>query len=292
MPALSTLQLIPPCDEKEFEQMTLDYFCYLYGMSELYGRRGQKQNGVDIITLTTEEIIGVQCKNYQNTLIDQNSIDQIVELAETFEPSISSLYIVTTALKDSKLQKYIYELCKERREKNKFGVFLIYWDEISNFIKNHEELLKKYYPNIYLPNQEMIYTISTIKELKDKFMNLILKYQIHDFIKADPFSGLPYDLVVNIDLFILEIQNLLERAFICQPKRTYHYIKEFLGLLNGYMTNLSFVMQYNYSDWFIIPSIIKYDEAHSCEIGVWVDDYKTALDDIFNKIFKGCSIFG
>lgn len=292
MPSLAMLHLQPPADEKEFEQMTLDFVSYPYGWSEIYGRRGQKQDGIDIAIRTeTGEIIGVQCKNYQKTVINQNSIDQIIELAEKFEPSIVFLIIATTAIKDSNIQKYVYKLSKKRNEMGKFRVALVYWEEISNFIKNHGELLKKYYPNIYMPNSETTYIITTINELKNKFADLMVKYKVHDFIKADPFISIPFDLVSNMDCFIIEMNGVLDRAFVCQTKKSYQYIREFLSLLEYYNANLSCVMQYNYSGSVVIPGYIKSNEIEKEKINDWIWECKNELDNIFCKIYKGHSIY-
>lgn len=145
MPSLATFSLPIPSDDKEFELMVRDYCNNFYGTSELYGRNGQKQNGVDIIHYDTGTIVGIQCKDYQNTIITQTAVDEMIMLAESFQPPLNYFVIATTAVKDARLQSYTYTISKERTEKGKFQVCLVYWDEISNFIKNNNSLLQKYY---------------------------------------------------------------------------------------------------------------------------------------------------
>ena len=53
MPSLSMYPLHPPKDFSEFESMVVDYARITYGaITNKYGRKGQKQYGVDIVIET------------------------------------------------------------------------------------------------------------------------------------------------------------------------------------------------------------------------------------------------
>jgi len=67
---------IPPLnDENQFEKLIRDSCRKIYNDNsfELYGRRGERQHGVDGYSLTKNEIIAFQCKkkDVQNTKEDK-----------------------------------------------------------------------------------------------------------------------------------------------------------------------------------------------------------------------------
>jgi hypothetical protein len=64
MPTASTAQLHPPSDWEEFENICADLFQLEWKNPQVvrYGRKGLRQNGVDIYGLDDGESAGVQCK--------------------------------------------------------------------------------------------------------------------------------------------------------------------------------------------------------------------------------------
>ena len=140
MPTNSSCLLPKTKDWKEFEEMVRDcaskkwnrtFFCY--------GRSGQKQNGIDIISEDNE--IGIQCKNYlrneKNDLIKsiRTDYEKIAELPQNIKK-----FVVATALdRDVDVQNFI------SLNKNRLDVEVMFWEDISGIIVENKDLYKKYY---------------------------------------------------------------------------------------------------------------------------------------------------
>lgn len=104
MPSAATINLPIPKDEYEFEQMTADVLTLKYNTPfRPFGRRGQKQYGIDILSTENPNIVA-QCKNY--TLTHQD-IDKIVTNFEfEFSQNIKEFVIATSMRCDTNLQIY------------------------------------------------------------------------------------------------------------------------------------------------------------------------------------------
>jgi len=108
MPSLATYKLQPPIDPKEYEKIVCDYCSNTFGgHTYLFGRNGQCQNGVDVISTRLTRIIGVQCKDYDKTVIKEKDIDAMIELAEKFQPPLGLFVIAIAQENDANIQSYV-----------------------------------------------------------------------------------------------------------------------------------------------------------------------------------------
>ncbi len=94
--ALSDFQIPPPENEEKFENLCLDLYKAKFGdKTQKNGRRGQSQNGVDIIFSQYEEsegsivTIGIQCKKREHLKrkITEQELREEVEKALVFQLS-------------------------------------------------------------------------------------------------------------------------------------------------------------------------------------------------------------
>lgn len=151
MPALSNVELPRPKDWNEFEDICLSACKSRWENANFsrFGRSGQKQNGVDIHGYNTlGASIGVQCKNTLSSLTEK-IIETEINKAEHFTPSISELYIATSASSDVNLQRYIMEVSKHRVASGKFGVGILFWSDIEQDLSKNINEVARFYPQFF-----------------------------------------------------------------------------------------------------------------------------------------------
>jgi len=186
MPTLKNSKLPKPTDSDEFENMVLSA-CKIKWDSPNFqknGRRGQSQDGVDLVGLDDlMRMVGIQCKNY-SAGIESSLVTSEIALAENFEPKISAYYIACSSEYDSKLQKEVRIISLERISQGKFPVSIIFWDDIIDALLSVRSEFSKYYPEIQLssgvdPNRKdnfivNIFTLSFQGFLITEYLDLIL----------------------------------------------------------------------------------------------------------------------
>jgi hypothetical protein len=91
-----------PLDEDIFEDLVRDVYARVYSNRNFqrYGRRGQKQFGVDSAGFSEEKLIGVQCKNHPESNISTGEIDDEIKKSQDFKPKLDEYLIVTSADRD------------------------------------------------------------------------------------------------------------------------------------------------------------------------------------------------
>lgn len=254
MPALSTIPLQPPPDADEFEKILIPYAQATYqGQASQYGRKGQKQDGIDIIVdRHNGSRFLIQCKDYLKTDVTDKKIDKWIKKAEDeVKFDFEKLIIALGCERDGLLQKYVCMLSDERKADGKFLVSIIFWDDIQQFVKLDEDLLRNYYPNIFYSNerveekykevnstdtesQKRPEPIKTEAEIRSQCLDLIVKYRIKEYLDADQYAGFPFELVTEGDLFEIELQDLLNRSIRYKASDRYYEVSEFLGAFSQF----------------------------------------------------------
>ena len=116
MSSLSNIHLPKPKDWQDFERKTWALFAHVLAdpNTQMHGRTGQPQHGVDIWGYRNKDpgsIVGVQCK-LSNDAITAAELNAELERAKSFVPPISEFFLVTTAARDSKIQQTARELTR------------------------------------------------------------------------------------------------------------------------------------------------------------------------------------
>ncbi len=116
----------------------------------LNGRGGQKQHGVDIYGADyLGRMTGIQCKRYEGPL-KLTDVTEEVRNAEGFPGSLATLYMATTADQDSKLQAEVRSLSEQRSASGKFGVGVLFWEDIFTGLVRDHQAFAAHYPQLRL----------------------------------------------------------------------------------------------------------------------------------------------
>lgn len=172
MPQLHSSQIPPPKTWQEFEELCADLWQEIFESpnTELNGRTGQPQKGVDISGLKgdSEKWFGVQCKGKDGRYGDHHQVTETeliaeVEKAKKFTPKISHFILATTAPNDVKIQEVARRLTTKNIELGLFIVQVKSWDEIHREFTKFKNLIRKYYPNF----------VSQAEQLRDEVIEEI-----------------------------------------------------------------------------------------------------------------------
>ncbi len=241
MPSLSTYNLPLP-NAREFEMLMRDFAGIRYqGQASLFGRPGQRQDGVDVVVTRLDgKRVCIQCKNWGRDL-KKSDIDTIITDAENFAAHISFFVIAVTTKTNANIQQYVYSLTDKRIREQKFPIDIVFWEDIEHIVKTNDNLLRTYYPELYInlgnSRQKLQMYPNLIldkKELRNFFLNSISKWHIVDMLSVDPFAGFEFQLVIDTDCFEIEMQDIMNKAVAISKKETYARIAEFLRNLSGY----------------------------------------------------------
>ena len=121
----------------------------------LYGRNGQNQHGIDIISRDPVDERGycvVQCKNYYDQSSGKLLVNQVhkdIDSIYKYKIPISKIIIMTSLHRDTFMQDCEMELNRLGRE-----VTVFFWEDIAKRILNDPWLLSKWYPQ-YAGNREL-----------------------------------------------------------------------------------------------------------------------------------------
>jgi hypothetical protein len=128
------LRYAQPDNEEAFEECCLRYYRRIWnnGSLTLYGKRGEKQDGVDIHDpRCLKPVRAVQCKHREATkILSPDEIRQEVRKAEQSSLPIEVYVIATTARKSKAAQDTVVELNSRTDADKKFTVELDFWDDI------------------------------------------------------------------------------------------------------------------------------------------------------------------
>ncbi|MBI5458930.1 hypothetical protein [Methanobacterium sp.] len=151
-----------PKNDDIFEDICLDLWKKLLGDSEAQrnGRRGHKQNGVDIYGHDEKgNLIGIQAKKkdllVKNRLMEREVLKEVEE-AKSFEPPLAKYIIATTALRDPEIQKLARKITKEHQKKGLFSVTVFFWEDISHELKKFPELVEYYELGLTINKTEVL----------------------------------------------------------------------------------------------------------------------------------------
>lgn len=198
------IQIPKPDRWQDFEDLCCDLWKSIWGdpNAHLHGRRGQKQNGVDILgrPAFSQNYHAVQCKgkddNTMSTLEEAEIVKESSD-AELIRPPIEEFVIATTANRDTKLQEYCRLLTIS--DKPPFGVNIWFWDDIATEIQCRPDLLERHYRNFDFIKPSNEFVIDRYSS-QDKIAAFLSRPIIKDNISRDLLEllyPLIYELVDN-----------------------------------------------------------------------------------------------
>jgi hypothetical protein len=153
-------QLRKPENWQDFETLCKILWGEIWNCPEIKknGRKGQKQQGVDICGIPQNEnqYFGIQCKgkdDYLQSELTEKEIDEEVSKALKFIPPLKKFYFATTANKDSKIEEYIRLKNKESFDSGHFEIHLFSWEDIVDLIDANKRTHDWYINNIDFKTQ-------------------------------------------------------------------------------------------------------------------------------------------
>lgn len=142
--------LPPPDNDAEFEDLCLDLWREIWNDSnaQKYGRRGQKQKGIDISGKPNggAERHTVQCKVRKDKLSTED-IEADSEAAKNISPKIHDLTFATTAPRDVNTQDFVDELSIKFQNDGFFQIHIWSWNDILEEIFKHPYIIFKHFPD-------------------------------------------------------------------------------------------------------------------------------------------------
>ncbi len=195
-------------DENIFEDLVTDIFMRRFKTYNFqrYGKKGQKQFGVDSVGPVLSKLIGVQIKNHPKpgTKITISDIDEEIRKSEKFKPILDEYYIVTSADRDVKAIAHVLSVSKKRVKQKKYPVYIFFWDDICHSLNEYPDMLYKYFIH-YLPKEDFEnltnYQFSSDKStINWPFDKSKLLSSITSNFNGAPLTS-PYQLVVGISSF-------------------------------------------------------------------------------------------
>lgn len=145
MPTFVTAKWPKPKSEDEFEDIALDALKIRWSdpNATRNGRRGQRQNGVDIFGKARHldgGVSGAQCKNTLKPTL--KVIANEVAKAVTFQPSLSEYLFVTAADRDVELQEQVR--VHFENSPVPFPVEIVFWDDLIKEISGSAQIFAKH----------------------------------------------------------------------------------------------------------------------------------------------------
>lgn len=147
-----------PDNENDFEAFCLRF--YQHHLEKvglvLYGKRGQRQDGIDIIDqLGTIPFVAIQCKNHErNKKIKVSNIEKEVGYAERSQHPIDRYIIATTAQKDKEAQDAVIRLNNEPNKSRRFEIEIHFWEDINDVLNRFGRVIANWLVFGELPQDE------------------------------------------------------------------------------------------------------------------------------------------
>lgn len=147
------INLKHPANWEDFEDLCFHLWKSIWGdhASHPNGRRGQRQNGVDIFGKPpfNELYTGIQCKGKNENYDKQLTIDEIDKEctnAKDFKPQLGAFVMATTSPRDTTLQEHCRQLNSQKTYD--FEVDTWSWDDIEDEVQCRPDVMERFYPEI------------------------------------------------------------------------------------------------------------------------------------------------
>jgi tetratricopeptide (TPR) repeat protein len=141
-----------PTNDDVFEKMCRDLLRFYWSRPglEIFGKRGERQFGIDILDLGgVDPLYGAQCKlKEQHKTLPPSVIEDEVAEARQFSPPLEKYGILTTAKVSTQAQRKIREINQAHKAGGLFEVELLTWENICELLQRYSEVQEDYYGEI------------------------------------------------------------------------------------------------------------------------------------------------
>lgn len=176
MPPLQNMKLLPLKDDEIFENFCLDLWKrkIVHGNFQKNGRRGQRQNGVDIFGNICEQNanlrwMGIQCKvKSMGDNLTKKEIEEEIAKALKFVPKLSEYIFATTGPRDAMLQEYVRQRTMEHHKKGFFTISIYFWEDIELELaeESNQDLCYKYYRDFFIDVKNLGISIGKVLNIE------------------------------------------------------------------------------------------------------------------------------
>ena len=176
-------------DDKEFELLVKGYAESKFKKKfKLYGRKGQKQHGIDIISSGKYAgQIAIQCKNVAVSSV--NVEKWLDEFDYSKFAQIQEFYLAIAVPNDTKIVDKINDINTSRVYP--FSIDVIFWDDIEN-LYNLDKKFASMHASLFGFNNN-VKNNNVAELLKSDFVESIKQYHIIEFLREDPEVRLTVD---------------------------------------------------------------------------------------------------
>ncbi|MCI4680609.1 hypothetical protein K9U39_19920 [Rhodoblastus acidophilus] len=203
MSALAATQIPKPADEQAFERASVVLFRCLLGDPNVsrHGRRGQRQNGVDLVGIRNGDpahLVGIQCKlkGAGHELSEKEVRDELTK-ALTFSPELREYFIVTTSPDDVDLQQLARELAVDLIAKGRRLLIHVWgWNTLEERISEHADALKAFDPGHGVFSEQILEKVTEGVDLQVDIKN---------------------DLALGFSAINSSLAQIVDRALIAHP---------------------------------------------------------------------------
>lgn len=264
------IQVHKPLDPQAFERHCVVLWRLLLNnqATDLYGRNGQEQHGVDILGYRegrSDQPVGIQCKlRTQGCRLTHNEVTKEVAKALSHHKDLVEYYIVTTAPNDARLQDLAATLTKEWEGKSKIRQISVWgWEALQERIVLYPEALKAFEPNyspyietIVIGQAEIIENIEAnntrLTAIFDKMIEVtslrtgIPVTAIHEIVSQNGYEALtPEQAIVSLKTISEDLKALMSRpshkleggaVVLIEERRAQALLR--IGDLDGYVSEL------------------------------------------------------
>ncbi len=167
-----------PTDPDEFESLIRDICALEWDDpdTEKFGRKGQKQNGVDVYGRPTDhpgKYRGAQCKlRTKGASLSEKEVEAEVTEARRFPHKLDALIIVTDGPRDTDVQIIIDKINERELNSGGFRVIIWFWENIIERLSVYPSLIVKYYRD-YFAN---LTTLPIVENLVDMPLQVVIAY--------------------------------------------------------------------------------------------------------------------
>lgn len=143
----ATGKLPIPKSDDEFDDIMADVLPFRYGARSLirFGRKGQKQHGIDGIDQTLMALV------WQSTLQRDRVLEKLTKDIDAMDIEFGELPIEVFVAclgfeRDANLQRELQKISKTRQQLNKCRIEALFWEEISSILSGIPALYEKHFP--------------------------------------------------------------------------------------------------------------------------------------------------
>ncbi len=141
-----------PANPSDFENLVLKLLRKRWENPalQLYGRAGQRQDGVDIFDPTASTPHrAAQCKRYDSLEpLKQRVVEDAVQAALKFSPKLDVFAIVTTAKQSTESQQTVKRINLEHQPKGLFRLEYLTWVDVEDLLNEYPDIWREFYPQV------------------------------------------------------------------------------------------------------------------------------------------------